>query len=366
MKVLHYNNTSQSFKSFKLKALAENPDIVHIHVCWSWTAWRVMLWCRSHLKPVVISPGKQLMPWNVFHNYWLCKMPKLLIFQRWMIKNAHAIVVVTEQEQQYLLKMGIYPSAQYEEAWNDRVVLIPDARHTNKITEGSMNVLYLELYQKVLDSHSFMVMTKEDKLAENTLLRLGLSQDTDSQSISQEDAERVNSLSPDSWRKILLHSEEEGVLQEIRQGASLLQIAPQAIAGINRFPSRGKKNNKPIPQDKALLKPFLLKEYSEEKHANEADVRVCTVMLNFIHELQKGTLSRRHIADLYSTLRFTDYNEKKVTDVLQLLKERKFAARILQILHESLGLEEGFMPMDAKNDRGTRKIKRLLYKANIQ
>ena len=121
-----------------------------------------------------------------------------------------------------------------------------------------------------------------------------------------------------------------------------------------------------LPQDKALMKPFLLKEYSEEKHANEADVRVCTVMLNFIHELQKGTLSRRHIADLYSTLRFTDYNEKKVTDVLQLLKERKLAARILQILHESLGLEEGFMPMDAKNDRGTRKIKRLLYKANIQ
>lgn len=366
MKVLHYNNTAQSFKSFKLKALAEKPDIVHIHVCWSWTAWRVMLWCRSHLKPVVISPGKQLMPWNVFHNYWLCKMPKLLVFQRWMIKNAQAIVAVSEQEQQHLLKMGIYPSVQYKETWNDRVVLIPDARFTNKITEDAMNVLYLEIYQKVLDSHSFMVMTKEDKLAENTLLRLGLSQDADSQSISREDAERVSMLSADSWRKILLHSEEEGILQEVRQGASLLQIAPQAIAGIDRFPSRGKKNNKPLVADKALIKPFLLKEYSEEKHASDADVRVCMVMLNFIHELQKGTLSRRHIADLYSTLRFTDYNEKKFTDVLQLLKERKTAARILQILHESLGLEEGFMPMEAKNDRGTRKIKKLLYKTNIQ
>ena len=366
MKVLHYNNTAQSFKSFKLKALAEKPDIVHIHVCWSWTAWRVMLWCHNHLKPVVISPGKQLMPWHVSHNYWLCKMPKLLIFQRWMIKNAQALIAVTEQEQQYLLKMGIYPSVQHNETWNDRVVLIPDARYTNKITEESMNVLYLELYQKVLDSHSFMVMSKDDKLAENTLLRLGLSQDTDSQRISQEEAERVRTLSEDSWRKILLHSEEEGVLQEIRQGASLLQIAPQSIAGLDRFPSRGKKNNSPLAMDKAHIKPFLLKEYSEEKHANDADIRVCTVILNFIHELQKGSLSRRHIADLYSTLRFTDYNEKKVTDVLQLLKERKMAARILQILHESIGLEEGFMPMEAKNDMGTRKIKKLLYKANIQ
>ncbi|MBO5626334.1 MAG: glycosyltransferase [Prevotella sp.] len=366
MKVLHYNNTAQSFKAFKLKALNEKPDIVHIHVCWSWTAWRVMLWCRNHLKPVVISPGKQLMPWNVLRNYWLCKMPKLLIFQRWMIKNAHAIVAVTEQEQQHLLKIGIYPLLEYNDTWNDRVVLIPDARYTNKISEEDMNLLYLKLYQKVLDSHSFMVMSKDDKLAENTLLRLGLSQDPESQGISLEDAERVRSLSEDSWRKILLHADEEGVLQEIRQGASLLQIAPQTIAGIDRFPARSKKNNHPLPEDKAQLKPFLLKEYSEEKHAGDADVRVCTVILNFIHEMQKGTLSRRHVADLYSTLRFTDYNERKVTDVLQLLKERKTLARILQILHESLGLEEGFMPMEAKNDRGTRKIKKLLYKANIQ
>lgn len=366
MNVLHYSNTAQSYKSFKQKALTENPDLVHIHVCWSWTAWRVMLWCRSHLKPVVISTGKQLMPWNVLHHYWTCKLPKLLIFQRWMIRNAHAVVAVTEQERQHLLKMGIYPSVHYNETWNDRVTLIPDARLTDKITEDGMSLRYQELYQKVIDSHSFMVMTSEDRLAENTLLRLGLSQDEESQAISREEAERVRTLSADSWRKILLHAEEEGILQEIRQGASLLQIAPPAIAGINRFPARGKKNSKPLPADKALMKPSLLNEYAEEKRANSADICVCTVVINFIHELRKGTLSRRHVADLYSTLRFTDYDEKKVTDVLQLLKERKTTARLLQILHESIGLEEGYMPMEARNDRGTRKMRRQLYKANIQ
>ena len=334
MNILHYNNTSQSFKTFKQKAQAETPDLIHIHGCWSWKAWRVMLWCRSHLKPVVISPEKQLMPWHVLYRYWLCKLPKLLIFQRWMIKNAHAIVAITEQEQQHLLSIGLYPSAHYEESWNDRVVLIPDFQTCNNYTKEDMNALYMALYQKVLDSHSFMV--------------------------------RVRQLSPDSWRKILLHAEEEGILQEIRQGASLLQIAPQAITGIERFPMRGKKNNQPLLTDKALLKPHLLKEYSDEKHADTTDIIVCKVILNFIHELQKGTLSRRHVADLYNAIRFNDYNEKKITQILELLKERKKTARLLQIIHETLGLEEGFIPMDLVNDRGTWKIKKILNKANIQ
>ena len=366
MNILHYNNTSQSFKTFKQKAQAETPDLIHIHGCWSWKAWRVMLWCRSHLKPVVISPEKQLMPWHVLYRYWLCKLPKLLFFQRWMIKNAHAIVAVTEQEQQHLLSIGLYPSAHYEESWNDRVVLIPDFQTCNNYTKEDMNALYMALYQKVLDSHSFMVMSEDDKLAESTLLRLGLSQDHDSQRVMQEEAERVRLLSPDSWRKILLHAEEEGILQEIRQGASLLQIAPQAITGIERFPMRGKKNNQPLLTDKALLKPHLLKEYSDEKHADTTDIIVCKVILNFIHELQKGTLSRRHVADLYNAIRFNDYNEKKITQILELLKERKKAARLLQIIHETLGLEEGFIPMDLVNDRGTLKIKKILNKANIQ
>jgi hypothetical protein len=283
-----------------------------------------------------------------------------------MIKNAHAIVAITEQEQQHLLSIGLYPSAHYEESWNDRVVLIPDFQTCNNYTKEDMNALYMALYQKVLDSHSFMVMSEDDKLAESTLLRLGLSQDHDSQRVMLEEAERVRQLSPDSWRKILLHAEEEGILQEIRQGASLLQIAPQAITGIERFPMRGKKNNQPLLTDKALLKPHLLKEYSDEKHADTTDIIVCKVILNFIHELQKGTLSRRHVADLYNAIRFNDYNEKKITQILELLKERKKAARLLQIIHETLGLEEGFIPMDLVNDRGTWKIKKILNKANIQ
>ena len=366
MKVLHYSDTKKSFRDFKHQAQADDPDLVHIHVCWSLTAWRVMVWCKRHMKPVVLSPAKKLMPWHVRRNYWICKLPQLLLFQKQMVKDAHAVVAVTSQEQEHLLSLGLFPQTKNDVAWNDRVVLIPDYRFTNELTEDDMNDMYRVLYQKVIDSHSFMVMTTDDRKAESTLLKLGLSQDAESQCITQEDDQRVQNLSSDSWRKILLHAEEEGILQEIRKGASLLKIAPQAIIGIERFPMRQKKNIQPLSTDKALMKPLGLKEYSQEKNASASDVQLCTVILNFIHEMDNGTLSRRHVADLYNAFRFSDFNETKITQILQILKEKKTTQRLLSILHESLGLEEGFMPMEMRNDRGTKKIRKLLYKANIQ
>lgn len=366
MKVIHYSDTKKSFKDFKRKALAEDPDLVHIHVCWSLTAWRVMLWCKRHMKPVVLSPCKKFMPWHVRRNYWICKFLKLLLYQKQMVKDAHAVVAVTPQEQEHLLFMGLFPHSKNNVAWNDRVVLIPDFRFTNEFTEDDMNDMYLTLYQKVIDSHSFMVMTPEDRKAESTLLKLGLSQDAESQCITQEDDQRVQKLSADSWRKILLHADEEGILQEIRKGASLLKIAPQSIIGIARFPMRCKKNTKPLSTEKALMKPHGLKEYSQEKNASPADVQLCCVILNFIHEMDDGTLSRRHVADLYNAFRFNDFNETKITQILQILKEKKTTQRLLCILHETLGLEEGFMPMEMCNDWGTKKIRKLLYRANIQ
>lgn len=365
MKVIHYNDTV-SFKEFKFQTQSDDPDLVHIHACWSLTAWRVMLWCRRHMKPVVLSIDKQLMPWHVRPCYWLCKLPRLLLYQKQMVKNAHAVVAVTKQEQQHLLTMGVLPQTSNSVPWNDRVIFIPDFHITNELTEEDMNERYAMLYHKVIDSHSFMVMSPDDRKAENTLLRLGLSQDIESQGISQEDDQRVQKLSAESWRKILLHADEEGILQEIRKGAALLKIAPQSIIGIERFPLRGKKNVQPLPNDKALMKPLRLKEYSQEKNASQADIQLCRVILNFIHEMNSGTLSRRHVADLYTALRFTDFNETKITQILQILKEKKTVQRLLCVLHDTLGLEEGYMPMEMRNDWGTRKINRLLYKANIQ
>jgi len=345
MNILRYDRTVPSAKSFIRRMQAEQPSLVHICDCWSRGAWRVMRRCKAMSVPVVISPCRLLEPWHVRHHFWWSKLPQLLLYQRGMIQRAHAIVATTEQEQRHLLSMGLHPSVGRTTPWNDRVVYVPDYRRTAAISEDDMKQAYAALYRKVLDSHPRMLMTANDRLAEDTLLRLGLGRDELSRAISEEQAERVRKLGPESWRRLLLHADDEGVLAEVRTGAALLQIAPQSIAGIDRFAPREKKNREPLDTQQARLKPQLMEEYAAEIHAAAPEKTVCAALLNTIREKQRGTLSRRHLADLYTVVRFTDYDEQRLCRLLKLLKEQKRAAQLLQTLRDTLGLEEGFVPM---------------------
>jgi hypothetical protein len=48
------------------------------------------------------------------------------------------------------------------------------------------------------------------------------------------------------------------------------------------------------------------------------------------------------------------------------MKLKKPSARILQILSETIGLEEGFMPFEPINDKKTQLMKKTLNNINVQ
>ena len=56
----------------------------------------------------------------------------------------------------------------------------------------------------------------------------------------------------------------------------------------------------------------------------------------------------------------TDYNEDEMNDILQQLKMDKWIARLEQILSETDGLTEGFMPSPPLNDSTTKRIKNFI------
>ena len=88
--------------------------------------------------------------------------------------------------------------------------------------------------------------------------------------------------------------------------------------------------------------------------------------MNLSQELKQKTLSKRHLIDLYKVLRYTDYDEDKITRMLKHLKLFHFTESLLQILHDSLALQEGFMPFDPRNNKRTKKIIQSLHNLNIQ
>ena len=138
------------------------------------------------------------------------------------------------------------------------------------------------------------------------------------------------------------------------------------ITNIVRFKSTIIKDNSPLPIDTPLMKRNLFNEVADEKHAKQEEKTITIALINTIYLIQKKNISRRALADLYTLIRFTNYNEVRLEQMLQIMKLKKPSARILQILSETIGLEEGFMPFEPINDKKTQLIKKTLNNINVQ
>lgn len=359
---------AHSFSEFKQKVNAERPDIVHIHNCWSLNTWRTERWCRKHRLPVVLSPHNQLAPWHIRKKYLTKRLPLFLMFLKGIIKRVEAIHAATEQEKTHLLELNVYPGLKNKMSWNRRICVIRNSHRSCNTTDRQMADGMYRLYRKVIDSNPFLAMNDNEKKAENALLRIGLSQDETSAGIPDETVRTIKALGDEAWRKIMLHAQEEGILHEIMKGTAAMQlnVRDDVITNIERFESKYKKNTARLQSDMPRKKALRLEEIRGEEKASRNEIMICTMILNLMFEMRHGTLSKRHIADMYATFRFTDYNEDITVSMLKRIGMAKFAGRILKIMEESLSLEEGFSPMKTISDKGTANIKKKLLNANIQ
>lgn len=360
--IIHFKRGDIGISELRRRIIAARPDIVHIHGCWSVEVWRAARLCQKRRIPFVLSPERALEPWHVADGYWLHKLPMLLLFQLRMVRRAKALIAVTAQERNNLLTLSIAPIVKRRKPLNADIVAITtdDEQQREEETE--------RLYRKVADTHPFLTMNTEEIAAENILLRLGLARDGLSRTLNEGELRAARDISETTWRKIQLHAADEGIIDDVRRGAEIVRPAVKDIdiTTIERFNKRARKNTQPLDTTTARKSPLHLEEVSDEEKATANDILICTVILNLCHEIAHKTVSKRHIADTYTALRFTDYNEDRVGRMLSVLGMRNFTRRVLCIMNESLSLQEGFMPVPLLNDRKTAKIRHLLNRMNIQ
>ena len=78
-----------------------------------------------------------------------------------------------------------------------------------------------------------------------------------------------------------------------------------------------------------------------------------------LHRLiSRNKLTVCHLCELDKELREHDCNEEKLTESLEELRLLKSARRLMQVMVEETGFDEGFMPFPPLNDRVTRNIER--------
>lgn len=192
------------------------------------------------------------------------------------------------------------------------------------------------------------------------LLHVGLTQESIHNILPSDHLLNLRSLKPEQWRRILLYADDEGIRDIIDRGIEMMQLNAPNIdtERIQRYALMAPKETKAI-EDKKLVgrRPLTKQRLNDNTKREEKLIRQIAIMIANIQQVQKKRmLSLRHLADLYTIIKYNDYDEDRLADVLRHMRLYSFARRIIQLLADKLRLEEGYMPIKPLNDRTTRGI----------
>ena len=329
------------------------PDVAHIHTCWNYSAYLFQKACVENMVPVVISVDHLLEEWHVRGNYWLCKRPKAVLYQNWMLSNANALHAIDEGEYGFFFR---------KKRLNGKVVVVRNPDETGGMEMQNMVSGLISLYKKVADSNPFMLMTEMERKAEDCFVMLGLL-GTLPRNMS-EDKDKLFDLSEESWRRILLHSYDEGIMGVVCSGCKNAGISiPQIdLNDIDRFERSGFG----LLSEEDNLYKAKLEAVSEDGLLSGAELQICKSLLDVLSKMANQTVRRLDFYELCRLLRGMDCNEDLICEKLRVMRVYKKTARLFQILNERYGLGEGFMFMEPLDDKGTKILRHKLFKSQMQ
>ena len=313
------------------KLLADfQPDIVHIHTCWEYQAATHANWAAKKQCAVVFSPHWELDERAITTEQKSTKKVKTLLYQAKMVRGVDALLVSSEQERQDILKLG----------WTKRIDIVQDSVLNSSLSDDDMALQTISFYRKVLDTRYQCAMTAMEKDAIPSLLHVGLEQ----------------------WRRIFLYADDEGIREIVDNCISRLQLNAPTIdtAAIQRFPLLSPKETTSVDTDKLIgNQPMTRQRLSDYSNEEDAIIKkIATIIANTRQIERKKKLSLRLLADLYTVIKYNDYDEDRLADALRHLRLYRYSCRMIQLLAEKVLLKEGFMPVPPRDDRKTKGIKR--------
>ena len=99
------------------------PDIVHVHGCWDPQCAWVQKWSQKKGYKVILTTHGMLEPWIIKRNYWIKKLPALILYQKIAIRKADYIHVTAERERDNFRRLG----------YNEKVKVVPNAVNVEEI-----------------------------------------------------------------------------------------------------------------------------------------------------------------------------------------------------------------------------------------
>ena len=333
MRVLQYHtdDTAEQQHDALLRLQDGNYDILHIYGCWQHQAWRMARLALKRGTRLVFSPQGQLEPWVIEENYWKDKLPKKLLYQRWIVSHAYAVIIQGKMEEECLKRLG----------WNPRLVIIRNPQITHSITQQEAARQLEHIYRMVMDSNQLELMKDDTRRMLKIFIKAGITRDT------RWIEEDLTTIDKEEWRKLLCYAHQEHLTDTLLYGIRVLNYeAPDLdVSQIDYFLPPGYEAPTTIEQN--IGSSFV----SENKRL--------LATFRYLKKLwQHRRLAISHLVELDKELRFHYANEQQLCEDLQERHLLKLAARLMQLMADLTGLTEGFMLMEPLNDRVTRQMRK--------
>lgn len=319
---------------FRAALREQQPDIVHIHGC-----WRLAFAVAAHLARrrgarVVLSPHGQLEPWVIKQHYWFGKLPRLIAYQRQMVKKAYSVLAMGRMEEGCLKRLK----------WNERCETVRNALITESLTPDEMGQRMLSVYRKVLDSDQWPLMNATTRMTVRALIKAG--QTGDAQWLTNDEYAACKAVGEQQLRQITLYACQENITQAVEKGLFAI--------GRTTFPFD--------PQKTPFYTPIGNAEQTLSHDGESEEERLCSMIHSARKLYSRRKITIAHVVDLSTALRTSHANEAKLTQMLMERHLMSFARRMMYVAAELTGTEEGFMPVNTERGRKAQRIENIITK----
>lgn len=310
---------------------ASHYDILHLHGCWNASSYFVGKQAVKNGTRIILSPNGQLAPWVISNRYWTEKLPKRLLYQKWIIEQSYAVIVQGKMEESCVKKLG----------WNQRLVVIKNPQITHAISRKSAANQVFQTYCKVMNSNPLELMDDDMRTLLQQLIIVGIT--GDKRWLDVNPMQQPDTL--DQWKHLLSYAHLEHIDDVILRGLSVMgYVAPDM--DVDQMPCF-------YPDHYAA--PVSIADAIGFNFISEVD-RLLAIFRYLQKLAGKHQLAVSHLAELDRELREHECDEDLLAEKLKDQRHYKQAARILFVTQEVTGLTEGFMPVAPLADRTSQQI----------
>lgn len=329
--------------------------IVHVFGSWNKTGIHFLGKAKKLHVPTVFTPLGGLQPWIIKKH----KTARLFAQQQKVAQQASAIHVCGKLEYETFLKLG----------WNNKVTIIKNPVLTSQVSFHEMAQQMATLYQKVLDSNARLLLSEQSCSIIGQLLALGIDKEIlNDHELCTEIKQQIENIPTVEWRKIFIYTNDEFIDLPVKIGLQRLQYMPPHIVveEIDRFSDGHQYNEGDLKSDDTYSRNILLRNKISDAIASKEkkERRLMMQLLNLRYEIERHKAPLLHLANIYQSCRYDEMDEDRLKEMARDIGINDFAERLMTVLEEVLGLREGFMPFNQKDDRQAEALTKAITKYN--